>query len=148
MTGLPKKIQYLVGKGILSVNKMRRHLREYLKNDLFCGQELPPAYNRRFFPAYKDLRNHIYRSVVQNRFFKCDQTSVSAKVKEWQSQQPKDMFYFFPYAGRHQENDITTPEDFSLNKNDEDDEEEVKVTNMASKDPLVCSPNRLAKKTI
>lgn len=44
-----QKIQYLVGNGILSVNEMRRHLREYLANDLFCGQELLPTYNRRTF---------------------------------------------------------------------------------------------------
>ena len=44
---IAEKIHYLVGKGIINVNEMRRHVREYLTNDFFCGQELPPTYNRR-----------------------------------------------------------------------------------------------------
>lgn len=95
-----QKIQYLVGNGILSVNEMRRHLREYFANDLFCGQELPPTYNRRYFSTKKDIHNHIYRTMVQNRFFKYDQTTVSVKVGEWQTQHPQDLFYFHPYATR------------------------------------------------
>ena len=75
-----QKIQYLVGNGILSVNEMRRHLREYLANDLFCDRELPPTYNQSYFPTKKDIHNHMYMTMVQNRFSKCDQTHVSAKV--------------------------------------------------------------------
>ena len=44
-----QKFQYLLRNGILSVNEMRRHLREYLANDLFGGQELPPTYNQHTF---------------------------------------------------------------------------------------------------
>lgn len=132
-----QKIQYLVGKGILNVNEMRRHLREFLTNDLFCGQELPPAFNRRFFPSKKDLRNHIYRAVVQNRFSKCDQSNVSSKVEEWKRQQPKDMFHFRPYTGRHQDSDITAPAEEDSSKDDEDFDEEVKVTDMTSEQSLL-----------
>lgn len=123
-----QKIQYLVGKGILSVNEMRRHLREYLANDLFCGQELPPTFNRRYFPTKKDIHNHIYRAMVQNRFSKCDQTNVSAKVEEWQRQHPKDLFHFRPYAERNKESDIAVPEDCDNIKDDEYYEDEVKVS--------------------
>ena len=71
---IAEKIHYLVGKGIITVNEMRRHAREYLTNDLFCGQELPPTYNRRFWPSRKDHRNHIYRAIVANRFSKLNVT--------------------------------------------------------------------------
>ena len=74
---IAEKIHYLVGKGIINVNEMRRHLREYLTNDLFCGQELPPTYNRRFWSRRTDLRNHIYRANVANRFSKCDQKNLT-----------------------------------------------------------------------
>jgi hypothetical protein len=139
-----QKIQHLVGKGVLSVNEMRRHIREYLSNDLFCGQELPPTHNRRFFPLKKDVRNHIYRGMVQNRFSKCDQTNVSEKVKEWEKQCPKDMFFFRPYAGGQEDIVIHAPEDEEgkydeEDKDDEDYEEEVKVkvTNSTSKQCLL-----------
>ena len=113
---------------------MRRHIREFLCNDLFVGQELPPSYNRRFWPTKTDVHNHIYRAMVQNRFSKCDQTNLSEKVKEWQRQHPKDMFYFRPYAGRHQESEITVPEDDTEKMYEED---EVKVTNTTSKQSLL-----------
>ena len=119
----------------LNVNERRRHLQEYLTNDLFYDQELPPTCKCRLFTTKKDLPNQIYRSMLQNRFCKCDQTNAFAKVKEWQSPQPKDMFYFRSYAGRYQENDLNAPEDFSVN-NDKDDKEEVKVTNMTFEESL------------
>ena len=74
---IAEKIHYLVGKGVINVNEMRRHLREYLTNDLFCGQELPPTYNRRFWPRRTDLRNHIYRANFANRFSICDQKNLT-----------------------------------------------------------------------
>ena len=134
-----QKIQYLVGNGILSVNEMRRHLREYLANDLFCGQELPPTYNRRYFPTKKDIHNHMYRTMVQNRFSKCDQTNVSAKVSVWQRQHPQDLFYFRPYAARQgqAESDIAVPVDCANVKDDNYYDEEVKLTSNTCKQSLL-----------
>ena len=111
---------------------MRRHLREFLTNELFCGQQLPPEYNHRFFPTLKDLRNHIYRAIVQLRFSKCDQTNVAAKVKEWQSQHPDDYFFFRPYSDKMPEDEIVP-----LNLENESDDEAVQVTSPASKQALL-----------
>ena len=61
---IAEKIHYLVGKGIINVNEMRRHLREYLTNDLFWRRRT-------------DLRNHIYRAIIANRFSKCDQKNLT-----------------------------------------------------------------------
>ena len=118
---------------------MRRHLREYLANDLFCGQELPPTYNRRYFPTKKDIHNHMYRTMVQNRFSKCDQTNVSAKVSEWQRQHPQDLFYFRPYAARQgqAESDIAVPVDCANVKDDTYYDEEVKLTSNTCKQSLL-----------
>ena len=124
---IARKIQDLVSKGVLNVNEMRRHIREFLSNEVFCGQELPPAHNRRFYPSKNDVRNHIYRAMVQNRFSKCDQTNVAENIKQWKKQCPKDMFFFRPYAGRQEDNDaeIDPPE---VKDEDGTYEEEVKVT--------------------
>ena len=133
-----QKIQYLVGNGILSVNEMRRHLREYLANDLFCGRELPPTYNQSYFPTKKDIHNHMYMTMVQNRFSKCDQTNVSAKVCEWQRQHLQDLFYFRPYAARQgqAESDIAVPDCANV-KDDNYYDEEVKLTSNTCKQSLL-----------
>ena len=138
-----QKIHDLVRKGISSVNEMRRHLREYVTSDLFCGQEVPPVFNRRFFPSKKDVRNHIYRGVVQNRFSKCDQTNVCSKVKEWQKQHPDDTFFFRPYADRH--DDISAPDNEASqcsgsdddDDDDDDDDKEMTVKKATSKQSLL-----------
>ena len=133
-----QKIQYLVGNGTLSVNEMRRHLREYLANDLFCGRELPPTYNQSYFPTKKDIHNHMYMTMVQNRFSKCDQTNVSAKVCEWQRQHLQDLFYFRPYAARQgqAESDIAVPDCANV-KDDNYYDEEVKLTSNTCKQSLL-----------
>ena len=38
---LVEKIQMLVGEGVRNVDEMKRHLRHFVKNDLFDGQILP-----------------------------------------------------------------------------------------------------------
>jgi len=35
---LVEKIQILVGEGVRNVDEMKRHLRHFVKNDLFAGQ--------------------------------------------------------------------------------------------------------------
>ena len=111
---------------------MRRHLREYITNDLFCDQELPSAINRRFFPTARDLRNHIYMAMVRNRFSSCDQANVASQVSEWKKQCPKDKFFFRPYAGRETEENLEPPEPCKNINNDneyaDNGDDEVEIT--------------------
>lgn len=87
----------LVCRGVTDIEEMRRHIREFVRTELFPGQELPPPTSRQYFPTKKDLYNHMYRAVVRNRFSNCDQTNVKAKVGEWQKQNPNDKFLFRQY---------------------------------------------------
>ena len=51
------KIPELVGEGVQNVREMARHIRIYVKNDLFRGSSIRPSANRRFNPTLKDVRN-------------------------------------------------------------------------------------------
>ena len=53
----------LVGEGVKNVDEMKRHLRHFVKTDLFAGQTAPPPpppaiTNRRYYPRDVDVRNH------------------------------------------------------------------------------------------
>ena len=77
---------------------MRRHLKVYVKEVIFSGEELPESSNRRFFPTLTDIRSHMYRATVKYRLSKIDQANVAAKVDEWRETYGDDSFYFRPHA--------------------------------------------------
>ena len=77
---------------------MARHIRIYVKNDLFRGSSIPPSANRRFSPTFKDVRNQMYKARVKQTFSKLDQASLDLKVQEWKQQQPNDNFFFRGYG--------------------------------------------------
>ena len=129
-----EKIHQLVGRGVTQVNEMRRHLREFLTTDLFPGCELPNSTNRRFFPTKRDVRNHIYTATIKQRFAKCDQTNVQAKLREWQKQYPHDNFFFRPYA------DVTADQEWhetTCNDSSNEDDTEVNITTSTSRQKLL-----------
>ena len=115
---------------------MRRHLKEYVEANMFPGRELPPATSRRYFPTKKDIHNHMYRAITKNTFSKCDQTNVAAKVATWKQQNPKDNFFFRPY-GEVIDNSGNEKKNESVDEGDEDDETEVKVTSLLTRQKLL-----------
>ena len=71
---------------------MEIHLKEYLKNDLFVDEErMPEKSNRRFFPKRADIRAHINKVKLKNRYSKIDQANVSKLVKDWQLEDPHEV---------------------------------------------------------
>lgn len=62
---------------------------------------------------------------VQNRFSKCNQINVSAKVQQWNKKQPKDM---------SQEDNTKHGAPAQSKNNDDSIFEEVKVTSLTSKE--------------
>ena len=92
------KIHELVGEGVQNVREMARHIRIYVKNDLFRGSSIPPSANRRFNPTLKDVRNQMYKATVKHKFSKLDQANLDLKVQEWKEQQPNDNFFFRGYG--------------------------------------------------
>ena len=77
---------------------MARHIRIYVKNDLFHGSSIPPPTNHRFNPTFKYVRNYICKVAVKCKFLKLDQADLELKDQEReQQQQPNDNFFFRGY---------------------------------------------------
>ena len=93
---LAEKIHILVGEGVKTVDEMKRHLRHYIKNDLFAGQNPPPITNRRYLPKDVDIRNHVYKATVKQMLSKVDQENLEEKIKGWKEENPEDLFFFRP----------------------------------------------------
>ena len=76
------KTHQLVGEGVQNVREMARHIRIYVKNELFHGFSIPPSTNRRLNPTLKDVRNHMCKAAVKHKFSKLDQANLDLKVQE------------------------------------------------------------------
>lgn len=92
------KIYQLVGEGVRQVREMQRHIRIFVKTEMFRSSKLPPSTSRRYHPKKKDLRNHMYKAAIKLKFSKLDQENLEQKVKEWQQQAPQDKFFFRGYG--------------------------------------------------
>ena len=61
------KIHEIAGEVVQNVREMARHIRIYVKNDLFCGSSIPSSGNHRFNPTLKDVRNQMYKATVKHK---------------------------------------------------------------------------------
>lgn len=122
-----------------SVHEMRRHLRGVVEREMFARKAMPPLANRRFYPTKKDIRNHIYRATIKQRFSNCDQTNVSKMVDKWVQHNPDDKLYFRPYADvdKTYEIDGSTMENVNDDEDNEEDEEDVKIVTSLSRQKLL-----------
>ena len=76
---------------------MKRHLKIYVKETLFNGQEQPNRNNRRYFPRMKTIRNHMYNATVRSRLSALDQDNVKLLIDNWTKENPEDNFFYRPY---------------------------------------------------
>ena len=112
------KINELVGEGVCNVGEMKRHLKMYVKDDLFCGKNQPKRNNRRYFPKPKTIKNHMYNATVRSRLSVMDQDNVELLVDQWEKKQSGDKFYYRKYKEGSGKDFESIP---SFN-NDDDDE--------------------------
>lgn len=91
-------IHVRVSEGVRNVKEMKRHIKSYVKNDLFKDHTLPAPTNRRFYPSNVTVRNHIYLATVRLRFSKIDQVNLEKKIEEWKKECPSDSFYYRKYS--------------------------------------------------
>ena len=84
--------------GVRKARDMKIMLEEYVKNDLFKGKKLPHESNRRFYPKKSDLRAHINRVKLKNRYSKIDQANLIELIKKWQAENPGEKFYLRTYG--------------------------------------------------
>ncbi|CAH3181744.1 unnamed protein product [Porites lobata] len=95
---LVDKIGELVGEGVKTVDETKRHLRQFVKTELFPGQSPPASTNRRYYPTDVDIRNHMYQASVKKIMSKSDQENFEKKIENWCQENPQDSFYFRPCA--------------------------------------------------
>ena len=76
------KIDVLVNEGVKDTREMKIHLNVYVKQQILSKDEIQPSpSNRHFFPKPSDIRSHMYRASIKNRFSKIDQENVVYKYK-------------------------------------------------------------------
>ena len=77
-----RKIDALVNEGVKDNREMKRHLNVYVKQQILSKDEIQPSpSNHPFFPKPSDIRSHMYRASIKNRFSKIDQENVVYKYK-------------------------------------------------------------------
>lgn len=95
---LVDQIDNLVGEGVKTVGEIKRHLKQFVKTEMFPGQPIPPLTNRRFHPTDVDIRNHSYKTTVKQMMSKLDQENLEKKIEKWREECNGDLFYFRPCA--------------------------------------------------
>lgn len=111
-----RKIEELVSEGVRTVHEMKRHLKIYIKDELFRGKEQPLRDNRRYFPRAKTIKNHMYNAAMRARLSFMDQDNVTRLVEKWKCEKASsnDRFYFRPYvegSGEFKNTDLQNEED-------------------------------------
>ena len=91
-----EKISELVGEGVRSVEEMKRHLRIFVKDDLFRGRQQPERNNRRYYPKGKTIKNHMYSATINSRLSAIDQDNVEEVIRQWKNEERRsgDNFFF------------------------------------------------------
>ena len=80
--------------GVRSSAEVRRHLKTYVVNELFNGEEPPTELSRRYYPTDSDIRNILYSSRMGERKAPDDQINLEIKCKEWQESNPDDFIFY------------------------------------------------------
>ena len=107
---------------------MKRHIRVFVKGELFKHQQIPPVTNRRFHPKASDIRNHMYQATVKHRLSKIDQENVTSNLGKWEKENPEDNFFFRPY----ELNPNGNGEQMNEEDSDENEEEDITISEQSS----------------
>ena len=124
-----EKMNQLVGEGVRSVREMQRHLKVYLKNDLFLNRELPDTSSRKYYPLKSDIRNHMDMAAVKLRLSKIDQENLRLTTNKWQKESPDDLFFFRGYGEVVEQ---------SVDAGNNNDNDEVKLKPLPTKQKHFC----------
>lgn len=138
---IAEKIRQLTMQGVRKRGEMKRHLDNFVKNELFKDQRPPPTYRRRFYPRRKDLDYHISKAKIANRLASLDQDNVAALIEKWRKLSESDRYYFRKREAVVKQKSETMPVDSdSLTYNEEpagDDEEEPEPSPEEGEQPLL-----------
>ena len=76
------------------MEEVKRHLKNYVDNELFKGQQPPSITRKRFHPTANDIRNILNAQRSGNRKAVDDQENLYLKCEEWKEQHPQDSIFF------------------------------------------------------
>ena len=124
---LVKKIDELIQEGVSDVNEMRRHLKIFVKNEIFGEKNLPNATNFRYYPRPKTIRNHMVHSKRKLLYSMIDQECLAKKVDEWRREDPSRNIYFRPKASSSGD-PAPAEDDNSDISSDEEDLEDIRIS--------------------
>ena len=102
---------------------MERHIRIYIKDELFRDSDLPSYENRCFYPRRQDITSHMYITAAKNRLAKMDQENLQLKMDKWKQESPNDFFYYRSYGAA-----ITDDEENGEDKGKDEDKCVIKVS--------------------
>eukprot|EP00794_Sanderia_malayensis_P002332 gene2332-2685_t len=111
---------------------MRRHLKIFVKNQLFDGQNIPDGTNARYFPTPKSIRNHMVHSKKKLRHSMIDQDCLNAKIEEWRTTDPTLKIFVRPKAATVHGDDKEEDRNGYDDGEEVEDEEEIRVTDYNS----------------
>lgn len=106
---------------------MKRHLKIYVKETLFHGQEQRNRNNRRYFPRMKTIQKHMYNATIRSRLSALDQDNVKLLVNNWTKENPENKFFYRPYTKGSESGDLLstcTGSDENTSDNDLEEIEE------------------------
>ena len=138
---IAQKIRELTLLGVRKRGEMRRHLNNFVRNEMYKGRTPPPSYRRRFFPRRKDLDYHMAKAKLANRLANLDQENVEALIAKWKKNSPDDLFFFRKREAVTEETSgRESPEEIYQNTGEdgeEDEEEEPEPSPMEGEHPLL-----------
>ena len=80
--------------GVRSPAEVRRHLKTFVRTELFHGEDPPPEFSRRYYPTDADIRNILYTSRMGEKKAPDDQINLGIKCTEWREQNPDDFIFY------------------------------------------------------
>lgn len=92
------KIAELVEEDVRNVPEMQRHVKQFVKHEVFCNEGIPSSTNRRFHPSNTNVRNHMYTAQVKLRLSNVDQENLQALVEQWRKERREDQFLFRSFS--------------------------------------------------
>ena len=89
-----EKIKAMEVIGVRSTAEVRRHLNNFVKQELFRGEDPPPELSRRYYPTDADIRNILYATQIGARKAPDDQINLGIKCKDRQEANPGDFIFY------------------------------------------------------
>ena len=116
---ISQRIMELVQEGMTNPQEVRKALNHYVRTVL-CTENPPDPDDRAYFPANRDLKNHIYKAKRAFELSKFDQHNLAKKISEWEKSYPESRHYFRPY--------ISVPETKAEHPHDDDSDDDAQTS--------------------